>query len=287
MNQMQFPSWREFTKNLSELEKKVNEKITEFKDNHPLLDKAIQKIIPMLPPPFDKIAEQIYSSFEGTVQEKSDAVLNYFKYLQSQGENHYNKIASQLNSILINLDDIKLNKAKESTLQQIQEILISNGNTTIQKLDLLRNQIVLITGKLDKMQSDIGKPIEELGEAFGYFKEEDWSDWRFRSGFLKHCEEVELNDKLIEMIIAIALEDHHWINRMNATNLLGRNLEKFLQIKETLQTIAKNDDDWRIKDDASNWIKGMPSKSQLQGLSTKKEDQEIASKLSHMTKEFK
>ena len=289
---MKFPSWLELTQKITQFEEYVSEKriefnseINKFKGDHPLVDEIIQRAIPLLPSPFNGIAGVIYDSFEGSKIEKSDSIINYFTYLKSQGENHYNKIISKLNNIEIDLEEIKSSTAKESTLQHIQDILISNGNITIQKLDDLRNETIVIHNKLDRMQSNMEKPIEKLGAAFGHFKGDEWEDWRFRGAFLERCDEIQLDERLINMIITIALDDFHWINRQKATNLLGRNSVKFPFIKETLQTIAENDKDRRIRKDAENWINGNPSEDQLEELSMKNKNQNISSKLSNMWKE--
>lgn len=122
------------------------------------------------------------------------------------------------------------------------------------------------------------KPRHKLSRKPSINKK-DWEDWKVRGDFLKSCEGIKLNDKLIEMITTIALEDYHWINRWNATNLLGRNIVFFPRIKETLQIIMNNDDDHRIRDDATRWIKGMPTMEQLRGQSTEIQDERLASKL--------
>jgi hypothetical protein len=77
--------------------------VQNFKDNPPVLDKAIKTSISFFLPPFNAIAQNIYDNFEGSEEEKPTAVLNYFKYLQSQGEKHYNSVISQLMISLMKL----------------------------------------------------------------------------------------------------------------------------------------------------------------------------------------
>lgn len=117
---------------------------------------------------------------------------------------------------------------------------------------------------------------KEISKAFGVFEGEDWEDWRFRNQFLESCDEVELNDGLIGKIAIIALNGYHWINRMEATNLLGRNIKRFPQIREALKKISKSDEDKRIRDAASNWIEGTPTSDQLKGPGHRRKDKEVA-----------
>lgn len=146
---MKLPTWSEFTAKLGQVEQDINQKVQNFKNNHPLLDKAIKTSISFFPPPFDSIANKIYDSFDGSEEEKSAAVLNYFKYLQSQGERHYDSVTSQLGSILNEIQDVKTITAKQSSVDKIQEILISTGNTTNQKIDELIKDLKDVGLKVD------------------------------------------------------------------------------------------------------------------------------------------
>lgn len=148
---MRLPSWSEFTEKLSTFEKNVREKINEFKDNHSLLDSTIKGLIPILPPPFNAMADKIYNNFDGSEEQKSKVVLSYLKYLETLGEKHYNQIAEKVDALLIEISDIKQITANESTLQKIQEILISSGKETNEKLDLLKSDIEQIGGKIDQI----------------------------------------------------------------------------------------------------------------------------------------
>jgi len=157
---MRFPSWSEFIASVSNIEKEITEKVQEFKQNHPLLDKAIKSSISYLPPPFNGIAQQIYDTFEGDPENKSQAILNYFKYLQNQGEVHYNEITKRLDTILVKIDDLSLVAAKESTVQNMREILISFGTATDQKFDILVKDISQIDVKLDSLVLTVGRAME-------------------------------------------------------------------------------------------------------------------------------
>jgi hypothetical protein len=132
---MKIPSWSEFISSTSKFENYANQKIIEFKENHPLLDNFIlNSLFTLLPPPLNSIANNIYESIEGDSEEKTKAVINYFKLLQSQGEKHYNKIAQKLDNIQIQLDSIEENIAKENTVIILKNILISFENTIDQRL---------------------------------------------------------------------------------------------------------------------------------------------------------
>jgi hypothetical protein len=104
---LRLPSFSQINEKLSVFEKQITAKIEEFKEDHSLLDRAVQELLPLLPQPFDAIASRIYNRFDGSNEEKTNAVLRYFKNLQIQGEDHHNKIAAKLDSILVEMDDVK------------------------------------------------------------------------------------------------------------------------------------------------------------------------------------
>jgi hypothetical protein len=153
---LKFPSWTEFTSKVSKLEQDISDKIHSFKNNHPLLDEAIKASFSLLPPPFNSIAENIYDRFEGSEKEKSAEVISYFKQLRDQGEYHYNQVTEQLESILIEVQDIRAITAKEDTVKRIQEILISTGSATNQKLEDLRQDIGTVITKVDQVLDALG-----------------------------------------------------------------------------------------------------------------------------------
>jgi hypothetical protein len=157
---LKFPTWGEFITAVSRIEKDISEKVQQFKQDHPLLNKAIKASISYIPPPLNAIAQQIYDSFEGDPEDKSEAVLNYFKYLQSQGEQHYNKIAQQLDTVLVKIEDVKSITAKESTVQALRELLISIGDTTNLKIDHLANEIGIVNEKIDSVIHSLGGALK-------------------------------------------------------------------------------------------------------------------------------
>ena len=130
---MQFASWTEFVNKLSKFEENVKVEIEKFKGDHPQLDKGVQLAVTLLPYPLNEIAKSIYDSFDGTTEEKSHEILNYFNYLKNQGEKHYNNITTKLDLILNKIDDLRDPSTKESSIEKIQEILISTGKSTEQK----------------------------------------------------------------------------------------------------------------------------------------------------------
>jgi hypothetical protein len=148
---MRFPSWYEFTEKLGIFEKNLAEKIKEFKDGHPILDSTIKGLITILPPPINAISDKIYNNFDGSLEEKSRVVLSYLKHLEALGEKHYDQISTKVDKILNEISDVKKIIAKESTLQIIQEILISTGTETSEKLDRLRDDLRQIEGKIDQI----------------------------------------------------------------------------------------------------------------------------------------
>lgn len=150
---MKFPTWTEFVEKTSKFEKTFQSKIEEFKENHPLLDKFIQKSLPTLPPPFNIIAENIYNSFEGSSEEKTTEVLNYFTYLKNQGEKHYYQVTIRLDEVINKLDDLKKLTAKEETLSEIQETLISSGALLERKLDKLNEDLSEIKNNVKNIEN--------------------------------------------------------------------------------------------------------------------------------------
>lgn len=142
---------------VSEFERASSARLAEFKNDHRSLDSVISDIvIPALPSPFDGIADKIYSSEKGDPEQKVKAVLDYMHYLGDQGEEHYEKIVSRLDSVLTEVSEVKIITAKESTLQSVKEILVSREDTVNQKLDELRTQL---TGILEQIQMDMNQML--------------------------------------------------------------------------------------------------------------------------------
>jgi hypothetical protein len=189
------PSWRDFKDKVSEFEQRVNNKIAigakDFSDKHPLIAMAFRGSLHILPPPLDGIAEYIYDNFNGSDEEKFEQVKNYLKCLQNQGEEHYNKIAPQLENIAYNIKELSNSAAKQDTLLEIKNMMISediNINQAVHNLnqkleEVIKNQKELkivssqynqTSGRAEELvsytvlevdQTDYGNTIQEIASA--------------------------------------------------------------------------------------------------------------------------
>lgn len=63
---MPFPSWYKFIEKTGEYERIINDLIIKFKNEHPLLNKAILDSLNFLPSPFNVISQNIYNNFESS-----------------------------------------------------------------------------------------------------------------------------------------------------------------------------------------------------------------------------
>src|ERR671918_509413 len=101
------PTWSELDEKISEFEKKIDgvigQKVQGIQSQHPLLHRFIKTTInDVIPFPFNEIARSIYDSSSSAGSSEQEAVLKikqYFEDLQNNGEENYNKISTQLNSI--------------------------------------------------------------------------------------------------------------------------------------------------------------------------------------------
>jgi hypothetical protein len=166
---MKFPSWNDFKEKWNKTEREIKEKITNFKDNHELVVKAIKTSISFLPSPFNTIAQGIYDNYIGTDEEKTAEVLKYFNELQSQGEEHYKQITMRLEGVLSGIDDIKAITAKETTLIKIQETLVARDNILEEDLLILQKQVSDVDIKLDSLVEATAKilRIADIMESQG------------------------------------------------------------------------------------------------------------------------
>jgi tetratricopeptide (TPR) repeat protein len=198
--------WHEFTEKVSNFERFVNEKritfsnkIQNFKDDHPLFDNIIGEAILFLPSPFDRIAQAIYHSSEGSKEQKCDTVVTYFIDLQRQGEDHYKKVASQLETILTEISDIKNITAKESTVQLIKEILISSDNVINKKLHILRNEV----DKIVKLRNEFHQSYGLNWIPRDYFEaknvNKDVENWK--KGFTFHLPSIKAKREFRRSIV--------------------------------------------------------------------------------------
>lgn len=164
-----FPSWGEFTGSVATFKGKCDVSLKKFKNDHPMLDKAILSALPFLPEPFNAIATQVYGSAQGTSLEKSNEVLSYLTYLESRGQKNYEQLATKLDAVLVDVASLKEISAKEETVEQIREILLSSGKSTENRLEDLKTSLVSIDTTVSEikegqkaMQSDIDVIKQQL-----------------------------------------------------------------------------------------------------------------------------
>jgi hypothetical protein len=128
---LSYISYNVFVEKASRFEVEVNKKIKRgmksLSNKHPLITDALETSLHLLPPPFNLIAESIYNKFQGSEEEKLEEVKKYLMELRTQGEAHFKEISSKLSGIDFNLIDLKNSAAKESTLLQIKEMIISDS----------------------------------------------------------------------------------------------------------------------------------------------------------------
>lgn len=125
---MKPPSWSEFDRKTGNLEKEIDKNMRSFKNNHPLLDRALKQSFSFLPAPFNTYAQKIYDTVGGSAEEKSFQVLNYINTVKSKGEGHY---YSQSNTNWIEDYDNKLEElnarlqrsVKQWTVNQMEDQL--------------------------------------------------------------------------------------------------------------------------------------------------------------------
>jgi tetratricopeptide (TPR) repeat protein len=86
---MTAPSWFEFDRKTSNLEKEIDNNVQSFRNNHPLLDRALKQSFSFLHAPFNTYAQTIYGTFAGSPEAKPSQVLAYINSVKSQGEGYY------------------------------------------------------------------------------------------------------------------------------------------------------------------------------------------------------
>ena len=160
---MKFPSWRELTDKISEFEQSANEAIGKtvqgFQEKHPLGDKAVKTLIYVLPPPFNALAENIYSTSEGSDEQKLEKIREFLTTIQEQGEEHYNNLYAKLDTIIQEVLDLKDITAKESTLQLVSNLMISQSDALNQKL----NYLIEYMGKIKRSIAISGAKGDVIG----------------------------------------------------------------------------------------------------------------------------
>lgn len=158
---MNFPSWRELTDKISEFEKSVDtaigKKVQGFQDKHPLGDKSVKTIISLLPSPFDSIAGNIYTTSEGSDEDKFEKIKEFLSTIQKQGEEHYNNLSAKSDTIIQEVLNLQEAAAKESTMQHVKNLMIAQSHTFNQQFEQIKES-------LTKM-----KPLQIGGDQIGYW----------------------------------------------------------------------------------------------------------------------
>lgn len=159
---MKFPSKTDFTEGFRKFEKTLWDKkedlskgIEELGDDHPLYDQIIKTAIPFLPPPFNGIAQALYDNFRGPKKDKVDQLVSDLAKIANQTDEQYTRMTSKLDYLLAEVSDIRTVVAKEETLLVIKEILTSNAILTNEKMEKLREEIIL-------MRYSFGESLEEI-----------------------------------------------------------------------------------------------------------------------------
>jgi len=162
---LRFPSWNEFTGKLSNFEKEVTEKVTKFKEEHSLLDRAIKESLEFLPPPFNAIAKNVYEIFDGTEEEKSQAVIEYLKNLEDKGRQYYEKTTIKLDNILIGIEDTKEIDKKQT--EMFEEFLKSSEENQKKLLDEFKK----VYDRFDNVDENLAKLTEINNNIFTVLRE--------------------------------------------------------------------------------------------------------------------
>ena len=168
---MESPTWIKFKKSLEHFEKKLSEiettvsnKIVELKGRHPFVAKFIEECIPILPHPFDKIADRIWNVSEGTEEDRANAVLKYLKTIEFQGEKHYLAISAHLEKLDLDLDKIEEKMAREETVKKLQTIMLSVGTDVEQQIRDLERTISMEIRDVGHQVNRLEEKVEQLTE---------------------------------------------------------------------------------------------------------------------------
>ena len=166
----------EFIEKFSGFEKKVYKEINNFKDNHPVLNNAISAAFILLPPPFSAVAQNMYNNFEGNPNEKIDAVKGYLKNIELQGESHFNQIMLKVENIQPELDKISEQGAKEKTLKQLEQAMLSYGDDIEKNFSSLSKEIKELGKKMDSLSNQAVEESEHtriaIHEESEYIRDE-------------------------------------------------------------------------------------------------------------------
>ena len=157
------PTWTELNEKISEFEKKadqaINQKIQSIQLQHPLLHRTIKATInSVLPFPFKEIASTIYDNSSSAGSSEHEAILKikqYFEVLQSNGEENYNKLSDQLNSINNEIFNLRTVTAKESTLLLLKDTLVGKQDTILNEIEILKSQLNQTHVEIGNVSGDV------------------------------------------------------------------------------------------------------------------------------------
>jgi hypothetical protein len=127
---------------IKEEKARLGEKIQAIKDGHPVLDEAMRKSVPLLPPPFNMIAQVIYDTFDDTKKDLAiQEVLGFLNHIKKDGEDHFNQISSKLENLESSLSSLEDVTAREDTLLKIKDILDSKESSVSYRLNNILYEI--------------------------------------------------------------------------------------------------------------------------------------------------
>ena len=129
---LKYPSWRDLVEKQRIFDTEVNNKlsrpITGKSDRDQIIETAFRTSLQVLPAPFDAIAESVYESVDGYEREKLAEVKGFLHNLVKKGENHYEELTPKIGKITFDVQKLKNDAAKKSTLLFIRDILVGKNN---------------------------------------------------------------------------------------------------------------------------------------------------------------
>jgi len=162
------PSWQELTEKISEFDRRVNvaigKKVQGFQEKYPLSAKVVDGIISIVPPPFNSIAKNIYTTSVGSDEEKLEKIKDFLDTIQKQGEEHYNSLLVKSDTIIQEVLNLKDKAAKEETLKLVMDMMTAQADTINQKLEQIRENLDQIKYWVRESNNIIGKNINKLAQ---------------------------------------------------------------------------------------------------------------------------
>jgi hypothetical protein len=202
------PTWAQLNEKISEFEKKadnaINQKVQKLQSQHPLVHRFIKATInDVIPFPINEIARSIYDSSSSSGSSEQETVLKikqYFKVLQDNGEENYNDISAQLNSIDNKIFNLRTVAAKESTVRLLKDTLVSKQDTILNEIENLKARLNQTRIEIGDVKGDvIGVGITGNGntifKATNVFINEVKQQYGLRLIELNHFEENKRTDE--------------------------------------------------------------------------------------------